>query len=120
THSELFPGVQRIIGDRDGGLGSLGSAHWDAVVDCCGYVPRVVQQSVDALLEKAGRYLFVSSISVYAEGSLGPSEESPVATLEDTDTETIDGRTYGPLKALCERVVLNGFGDRGIVVRPGL
>src|SRR5438874_4416188 len=62
TGTDLFPGVTRLTGDRDtGDYAALDAGHWDAVVDSSGYVPRHVGQAMDALGDRAGRYLFVSS-----------------------------------------------------------
>ncbi len=63
----LFPAAREVLGDRDGGLSALAGGRWDAVLDCCGYVPRVVRASAEALRDSVEHYLFVSSISVYAE-----------------------------------------------------
>jgi 2'-hydroxyisoflavone reductase len=117
----LFPEVERLTGDRDGGLAALRGRTWDAVIDTCGYVPRVVAQSADLLRDAVGHYTFVSSISVYADGAaLGVDESAPVAKLDDPTVETITGETYGPLKALCEAAVRDATGDRAFIVRPGL
>ena len=68
TNPDLFAGqVERIAGDRDGGLDALAGGEWDAVVDTCGYVPRVVGASARALAERCGHYTFVSSESVYGD-----------------------------------------------------
>jgi 2'-hydroxyisoflavone reductase len=71
-----------------------------------------------------GRYVFISSISVYPDASLkniGIDESDPVGTLEDETVEEITGETYGPLKALCEGTAREVFGEaRTLVVRPGL
>lgn len=121
TGANLFPEAEHLLGDRDGGLGLLSGRTWDAVVDVCGYVPRIVRESVEALRASVGSYTFVSTISVYADGSkIGTDETAAVATTDDPATEEVNGETYGPLKALCERVVLDAFGDRAFVPRPGL
>jgi 2'-hydroxyisoflavone reductase len=118
---DLFPQVSHVFGDRDGGLGALPDDRWDAVVDCCGYVPRIVGQSGEALSARAGRYLFVSTISVYADQSRAHLDESAaVGKLADPSSEEITGEAYGPLKALCEQEVLKTFGPRALVIRPGL
>src|SRR5262245_61019572 len=108
TNPELYPNVERLQGDRDGGLDVLRGRHWDAVVDTCGYVPRVVRQSADLLENAVGRYVFISSISVYAE-PLQPNagEDASLAALMDQTVEEITGETYGGLKVLCERAVQN-------------
>ena len=121
TNPELHPGVERITGDRDGGLSGLAGRRWDAVLDPSGFFPRVVGASARALAGSAGRYLFVSSISVYAEPMRrGFDESAPVAKLADPTVEDIGGGNYGGLKALCEECVREAFGARALIVRPGL
>jgi 2'-hydroxyisoflavone reductase len=120
TRPELFPGVERLVGDRDGDLAALEDGSWDAVLDTSGYVPRIVRASAELLEPRAGRYLFVSSISVYADVSRpGVTEDAPVAQLEE-ETEEHRGPAYGPLKALSEQVAQEVYGDRATIVRPGL
>ena len=46
TNPDLFPEAEHILGDRDGDLNGLAGGRWDAVIDTCGYVPRIVEQSV--------------------------------------------------------------------------
>ena len=69
TNAELFPEVERLVGDRDGGLSVLAGATWDAVIDPSGYVPRLVRDSAELLRGAVAHYVFVSSISVYASRS---------------------------------------------------
>lgn len=117
----LFPGVEEIHGDRDGGLAPLEGRSWDVVVDTCGYVPRVVGASAQLLAGATGHYTFISSLSVYPVGTPpGADETAPVGTIEDPTVETIDENTYGPLKVLCEREVQERFDDRALIVRAGL
>ncbi|AFZ68132.1 NAD-dependent epimerase/dehydratase family protein [Deinococcus peraridilitoris] len=111
--------VQRLRGDRDGDLGALEGGQWDAVIDVSGYVPRVVRQSAQALKEATSRYLFISTVSVYA-GTERQDEDAPLATLEDPAVEEVTGSTYGGLKVLCEEAVREVYGERATVVRPGL
>ena len=119
TNPDLFPEVEHLLGDRDGALGALAGRSWDGVVDTSGYVPRVVRQSAELLLDAAGRYAFVSSISVYADFSSPVNESSPVAQLESPASEDVDG-DYGALKAACERVLEEVYGERSARVRAGL
>ncbi|MCP4547805.1 MAG: epimerase [bacterium] len=121
SNTDLFPEVERILGDRDGGLAALGDRHWDAVIDTCGYVPRITGDSARYLVDRVGHYTYISSISVYdLKGGEGPDECTPVGTLSDPATEVIDGETYGPLKALCEQSIEEVLPGRTLVVRPGL
>src|SRR4051794_32092560 len=120
TRPELYPGVERRVGDRDGGLDVLAEGEWDAVVDTSGYLPRIVRASAELLAPRVGRYVFVSSISAYADVSgPGVGEDAPTARLEE-ETEEFRGPAYGALKALCEEAVQDVYGDRATIVRPGL
>jgi len=90
------------------------------VVDTCGYLPRDVACMAECLQGRVGRYVFVSSISVYASFEQPNDERSPLGCIADVDTDMVDSRTYGPLKALCEQAVASRFGDRALLTRPGL
>ncbi|MEA2497863.1 MAG: hypothetical protein QOH26_268, partial [Actinomycetota bacterium] len=121
TNPELFPKAEKIKGDREGDLSSLDGRSWDAVIDTCGYVPRVVGASATALGGSVGRYVFISSVSAYSDfRHKGRREEDALAKLDDESTEEITGETYGALKALAENAVFDAVGDRALIVRPGL
>jgi 2'-hydroxyisoflavone reductase len=117
----LWPaGVQVLSGDRSNDLGALQGHHWDAVIDTCGYVPADVQASAQAL-QTCGCYLFVSSISVYATTTQVPVRETdalaPFGQLARDDRNL---EHYGAQKAACEAEVQRVFGERALIVRPGL
>jgi len=119
--ANLFPEVERIIGDRATDIDRLAGRKWDAVIDCCGYFPRDVVKSTEQLKDSVGRYCFISSISAYAnESELGRNEDSPLATTDDVEATQVTGENYGGLKAMCEDVVRRAFGERALVIRPGL
>jgi 2'-hydroxyisoflavone reductase len=118
---ELFPEVEKINGDRDGGLEPLAGRHWDALIDTCGYVPRVVRSSAEFLAVNIDHYTFISTISVYADPLKPDADESaPLGKLKKKKTEEITGETYGPLKALCEKAVEQTYPGRSLIIRPGL
>lgn len=117
-------GVAALVGDRDPriapGLSALAGVRADAVVDCSGYVPRVVEASARLLASQVAHYVFVSSLSVYADASRpGLTEQAGVAALADPATEDVVAN-YGALKAACEATVARLFGARSTQVRPGL
>lgn len=123
TNPELFPQVEKLHGDRDSDLAPLKGRTWDAVIDTCGFVPRVVEKSAELLKDQAGHYTFISTISVYSNdvySKPGTDENGPLAHLEDDTTEEITGETYGGLKVLCEEAVDAAFLGRALIVRPGL
>jgi len=121
SNPDLFPQIETLIGDREHDLDKLSGRTWDAVIDTCGYFPRIVRLATASLERSVGRYVFISSISLYADVSkIGINESHPVGKIEDETIEEITGESYGPLKALCEKAVLDLYGDRGLVIRPGL
>ena len=121
SNPELFPQIETIIGDREHDLEKLAGRVWDAVIDTCGYFPRIVHLATTSLERSVGRYVFISSISVYADfKKIGINESDPVGKIEDETIEEITGESYGPLKALCEKTMLEVYGERGLVIRPGL
>ena len=121
TNPELFPEAERLRGDRTQDLSALEGRTWDAVIDPSGYTPAAVRASAE-LLRESGRYVFVSSVSVYADMSSGPTEESDVAELGEMPAGELlpDFSNYGALKALAEREVEAVFGERALIARPGL
>ncbi|MFN8560459.1 MAG: SDR family oxidoreductase [Anaerolineae bacterium] len=121
SNADLYPNVENLRGNRDGDLAALAGGRWDAVVDTCGYVPRVVRQSAELLADKVNRYLFISTISVYEDMlEPGADENAPLQTLADSPVEQVTGETYGGLKVLCEQVVEEIYGERALIVRPGM
>jgi 2'-hydroxyisoflavone reductase len=121
SNPDLFPQVEQLRGDRATDLSLLQDRSWDAVIDTCGYLPRLVRLSAQALVGHTDRYVFISTVSVYAEDNpRGMVEDSPLATLKDESVEEVTGETYGGLKALCEKTVEAAYPDRALIIRPGL
>jgi nucleoside-diphosphate-sugar epimerase len=119
TNTHLFPEVEKLKGDRDGDLVALEGRTWDVVIDNSGYVPRLVRDSAELLHGSVGRYIYVSSVSAYADFETpGFDEDYPLATIDDVTVEEITGATYGPLKVLSEQVVQEVFGTGATIVRP--
>jgi 2'-hydroxyisoflavone reductase len=86
-HQPTPPGAVALVGDRlsGDGLAALGDNTWDAVVDTWSGDPAAVRAAARTLNGRAGHYAYVSSRSVYAEGTPPPhTEESP---LVDPDTD---------------------------------
>lgn len=123
TNPHLFPGVEKLRGDRNGDLAALKDRSWDAVIDTSAYVPRVARLSAALLRESVKHYIFVSTISVYpgfGTSNEAITEQTPVGQLPDVSVEKVTGETYGPLKALCEAAVEAEMPGRTTAVRPGL
>jgi 2'-hydroxyisoflavone reductase len=123
TNRDLFPETEKLRGDRESEIHVLRGREWDAVVDPSGYVPHVVRSSAEALADAVGHYVFVSSVSVYADFSGALREDDPLAPLDPehgVDELREDYANYGPLKALCEQAVSELFPARHAIVRAGL
>jgi 2'-hydroxyisoflavone reductase len=132
--SAALTNVETIYGDRNSDLAKLRGRHWDVVVDTCGYLPRTVRASAEILSHSVDVYVFISSLSVYADFSqLGIDEAAPLATLTSEQLEkanAIDssgqvsavtyGEMYGGLKALCEQAAEEALPNRVLIIRPGL
>jgi len=115
----LFKDVETLIGDRDGKLDTLRGRDWDVVIDDSGFVPRIVQQSADLLHDHVQHYIYVSSISAYADLSKANlDEDQPLAVLKDPTVEQMSDGAYGGLKALCEQVVQKAYGKHSAIIRP--
>lgn len=121
SNPDLYANLETVVGDRDGGLGVLHGRTWDAVIDTCGYVPRLVRDAATLLADRVELYTFISSISVYSDPSIAHMDENaPLGTIEDETVETVDGDTYGPLKVLCEKAATEAMHGRALNVRAGL
>ena len=118
-------GVKVFRGDRDrvDGLRALEGREFDVVVDTCRQAVSHVQRAVEDLGARTGRYVFISTVSVYRDFSqVGITEASPVADAlwPRSEAEETDPESYPGLNVACERVVQQGTGSRALVVRPGL
>ncbi len=116
---EGVPGVETLLGDRNGQLDALRGRKWDVVIDDTGQIPKYVRMSAQLLAPNVGYCLFISSISAYASFTKPNDEGSPVGHLADPDIEKTTDETYGPMKALCEQYSMEAFRSRASVVRPG-
>jgi 2'-hydroxyisoflavone reductase len=120
TAPELFGGVERIVGDRNGDLAGLRGRAFDAVIDPSAYFPRQVTAVIEALGPDVPHYTFVSSVSVYARhDEPGADESAARATVTKPDTEDLDA-DYGAWKARCEDALDDALPGRAHHVRAGL
>jgi len=129
THpGELPKEVEQLIGDRNGQLEALKGKQWDVCIDNPTTLPAWVRDAAQILKGNVGRYVFISTISVYADTSTGVDENAPLAKYEGADPfkETLEAmkasgyKTYGPLKALSEQETQKWFPDKSLIIRPGL
>ncbi len=129
THpGELPEGVEQLIGDRNGQLDALKDRKWDVVIDNPTSVPVWVRDVAQVLKGNVDLYVFISTISVYADNSKPNDETSALEKYEGEDAmkETRESliasqfKLYGPLKALSEQEAEKWFPGKTLIIRPGL
>ena len=122
TNNDIFPGAERIIGNREGGLDVLKHHRWDAVVDVNGYLPSLVQGASKYLSNNVSKYVFISAGNVYdhqvLEGEV--DESAALLKIDNVASKEYWGSDYGRLKVACEKVVQQSFPDRSIILRLGV
>lgn len=128
--SPEWPGeVEQLHGDRNtGDLSALKDREWDVCIDNPTSLPFWVRDAGKALKGRVGQYIFISTISVYADGSQpGITEDATLAPYagKDAMAETMEtlradvSALYGPLKALSEAEAHKHFGKNVSIIRPG-
>jgi len=130
THpGELPEGVEQLTGDRNDKLDALKGRQWDVAIDNPTSVPVWVRDAAQILKGNVDRYVFISTISVYADTSKpGTDEGAPLAKYNGPDAmkESRDSiiasnyALYGPLKALSEQEAEKWFPKKTLIIRPGL
>ena len=120
-----LPGsVEHLLGDRNDNLEALKGREWDVVVDNPTTLPKWVRDSASLLKDAARQYIFISTISVYADVSRpGMDEAAELSKYEGSDAmaeKLVTPQLYGPLKALSEREAEKWFPGKTTVIRPGL
>jgi 2'-hydroxyisoflavone reductase len=117
--ADIPSSVEQLTGDRNGDLESLKGKEWDVVIDVPSTLPRWVRDAAQLLRNSARHYVFISTISVYADTSkAGMDESTPLATMPDPNNE--EARYYGAQKALAEQEAERAFPGRTTIIRPGL
>jgi len=127
---QVWPGsVEEVTGDRNqGDLKALEGREWDVCIDNPTSLPFWVRDAGKALAGRIQHYVFISTLSVYADTSQpGMEESAPTARYEGKDVmaETMAGLQanmglYGPLKAACEAEAEKWFPGRTTIIRPTL
>ncbi len=125
-----WPGeVEVLIGDRNtGDLKALESREWDVCIDNPTTLPFWVRDVGRILRGKVQQYVFISTISVYAENDKSDDESASLATYTGADAmaETLEtfranvGELYGPLKVMSEQEAEKQFPGMTTIIRPGL
>jgi 2'-hydroxyisoflavone reductase len=122
TAPDMFPGVENLIGDRNGDLAALEGRTWDVVIDNARANPRWMELTADLLKNSVDLYFFVSSRSAYADtGAVPMTADHPTYTYETAGVERgAENLPYGLAKAEMERALQARMPGRSTVFRPGL
>jgi 2'-hydroxyisoflavone reductase len=127
--TDLPDGVEHLTGDRDKGmLDALKGRDWDVCIDNPTSVPFWVRDVGKVLKGKVKHYIYISSISVYADSSTPNALEDTALHQypgKDVMKETRDSlranmSLFGPLKVACEQEAEKRFPGITTIVRPGL
>jgi 2'-hydroxyisoflavone reductase len=127
TRPGMFEGqVTQLVGDLNGDVSALKGRAFDVVIDNPTTFPAWVRNAAQYLKGNTRHYIFISTMSVYADNSK-PGEDETAATLPmpaglDPYTLVPDDtrRTYGPLKAFAEKEVATHYPGIATIIRPGL
>jgi 2'-hydroxyisoflavone reductase len=95
THPGELPNeVEQLIGDRNGQLDALKERKWDIVIDNPTTLPAWVRDAAQILKGNVARYVFISTVSVYADTNNGVDETAPLAKYGGPDAykETLGAR----------------------------
>jgi 2'-hydroxyisoflavone reductase len=127
TRPDFFKGrVEQLIGDLNDDMSALKGLKFDVVIDNPTTAPAWVRNAAQYLKGNTKHYIFVSTISAYAnDKTTGADETDPTHPMPDgLDPYTLDrqnfGRYYGPLKAYSEKEVEKHYPGINTIIRPGL
>jgi 2'-hydroxyisoflavone reductase len=83
--------------------------------------PGWVRLSTEVLRDAVQQYLFISTLSVFADdGVVDQTEDGVLAVYDEEADEVVTGSAYGGKKALCEQVAEQAFPGRTTVLRPSI
>ena len=127
TRPDMFKGkVEQLIGDLGADTSALKGKRFDVVIDNPTTAPLWVRNVAQYMKGNTRHYIFISTISVYAENAT-PNADETAATLpmpEGLDPYTADApnyrRNYGQLKARAEQEVQQQYAGMFTIIRPGL
>jgi 2'-hydroxyisoflavone reductase len=126
---ETWPGpVEDLLGDRNGDLKALEGRDWDVCIDNPTTLPVWVRDAARVLKGHVGQYIFISTISAYADNDKAADETAALAVYKGADPMAETGESfgakpqlYGPLKAASETEARKQYGDNATtIIRPSL
>ncbi len=127
SNPTLFPDLKKISGDREtSDIEKILAQDWDYIIDVNGYYPNSIEALLPKLRGKVGRYVYVSTVSVYdVDAYMGKpnalvSEDYPMLACSSEQRLGDWSKCYGEKKAECERVILANDWLDTIILRPSI
>jgi 2'-hydroxyisoflavone reductase len=125
TSPDLFPDLKKIKGDREtDDINKVANTDWDFVIDLSCYYPGALNDFIKKLKGKVGRYIFISTISVYDleqnSNSEILTENFKIQNCSEEETKDNSSETYGKRKAECERLLSQTEWLEKIILRPSI
>lgn len=123
TAPNLFEGVATIVGDRNENLSSIAEGEWDVVIDVNSYYLHQTERLNETLRDSVQHFVYVSTISVYDHGATQKlPEDGPLLPMPEGMglEEELSNENYGPYKVLCEKSVMDRWGEKATILRPGV
>jgi len=125
TNSDIFPQVKRITGDRyTDDIKKIGGQDWDVVIDISGYYPTTMEQLLETIKGRVGRYIYVSTCSHYDVDYENPpqaiQEDFPLVPCTEEQKYDTSKQSYNPRKSEFERILHSKEWLNKIILRPSL
>jgi len=121
THRPSPTGTRFVKADRSIGPSAYTAltGTFDAVIDVS-WDPMRVRNALDELGGRAGHWVYVSSVSVYADVAEPGADEGAEIVAPLAYGQPADALHYAAAKVACEHSVARAFGDEALIVRAGL
>ncbi len=120
----IFPEIKRITGDREtSDIDAVLNSDWDYIIDVNGYYPDSIEQFIPKFKGKVGRYIYISTVSVYDPAYIGDAligEDDPLLGCTPEQRKGSWAEHYGEKKAECERILLANHWLDTMILRPSI
>lgn len=125
TNPHLFinDDIEKVVGDRNtSDIEKITNRDWDIILDCSCYRPIPLKRFLEAIKGRVGRYIFISTISVYdyAQGvdkSKAKTEDFPLLKFSEEQITQEGLKFYAQKKVAAEQFLLES-GLNPIIFRP--
>ncbi len=115
-------GTELVVADRwqPDAYDGVRGRRFDSVLDVS-WQPELVRSAVRALGGRSGHWVYVSSLSVYADETVAGQDESAAVQAPWSGSGTAAVADYAAAKVACERACTDSLGaERVVVARAGL